>query len=237
VVRGIVEVIGSAYDPEGELSKVEISVGAVGSSSDWKPVNGLSYWTYSFDTNNFPNNVKDIIVKVRAEDSTATQSLMDQVYLKISRPKEDTDGDGVDDFKDKFKNNPSEWSDMDGDGVGDNSDIFPDDVTQWKDTDGDGYGDNPDGNQDDRFPYDPTQWYDTDGDGHGDNEWGNNGDYFKFDPERWVKEESEASEKGSEAILGIENLSFIMWIVLGMIIILCVVVLINYGIRSSKSKK
>jgi hypothetical protein len=236
-VRGMVEVIGSAYDPEGELTKVELSVGPVGSTSDWKLVDGLSYWTYSFDADKYPTTVKDLIVKVRAEDSTEKQSLMDIAYLKISRPMKDSDADSIGDLKDKFKNNPSEWSDTDGDGHGDNSDIFPDDVTQWKDTDGDGFGDNPDGNQDDRFPYDPTQWSDTDGDGHGDNEWGNNGDYFKFDPDRWAKEESEVKDKGAGGIVDLEDPSIIMWIVLVMMVILCVIVLINYGMKVKKAKK
>ncbi len=231
-IKGIVEVIGSAYDPEDELTKVEISIG---DSGDWVPVNGLEYWTYNFDVTNYPTTITQVIVKVRAEDATSTQSLMDKVYLKINRLQLDTDGDGVPDFRDKFKNNPSEWSDTDGDGVGDNSDQFPEDVTQWIDTDGDGYGDNPEGNKDDRFPYDPTQWADTDGDNHGDNEWGNNGDYFKLDPDRWRKEESEeaTTEKGFK-IYGMDSVTFIMWTVLGMIIILCLVILINYGIKSRK---
>jgi hypothetical protein len=236
-VRGIVEVIGSAYDPEGELLKVEISVGAVGSTSDWKPVTGLSYWTYSFDVDKYPTTVRDLIIRARAQDGTEKQSLMDTVYVTISRPMEDSDGDGISDVKDKFKNNPSEWRDSDGDGYGDNSDVFPDELTQWKDTDGDGYGDNPLGNQDDRFPYDPTQWSDTDGDGHGDNEWGNDGDYFKFDPERWAKEESESQDKGTGGPVDFEDPTILMWIVLGLMIILCVIVLVNYGMKIKKSKK
>jgi hypothetical protein len=234
-VRNIVDIIGSAYDPEGQLSKVEISVG---SSGTWSPVNGLSYWTYSINVNDFGPTVKELVVRVRAEDATSTQSLMDRVYLTIQRPKEDSDGDGVADFKDKFVDNPSEWEDSDGDGYGDNSDLFPEDVTQWIDTDDDGYGDNQDGNYKDRFPYDPTQWFDTDNDGHGDNDWGNSGDHFKFDPEKWKSEE--AAESGSttdEGFLSASNISSIMLIVVVMIGILCALVFVNYAIKLKKSKK
>ncbi|MGA1866009.1 MAG: carboxypeptidase regulatory-like domain-containing protein [Thermoplasmatota archaeon] len=60
----------------------------------------------------------------------------------------DTDGDGVPDSKDKFRDDPNEWSDTDGDGVGDNSDDFPDDPNEWSDLDGDGIGNNADDDDD-----------------------------------------------------------------------------------------
>ena len=99
---------------------------------------------------------------------------------------QDSDGDGVEDSKDAFPNDPKEWLDSDGDHVGDNSDVFPNDPTEWKDSDGDGVGDNADafpldanetqdsdrdgiGDTADAFPNDPSEWVDTDGDGIGDN--------------------------------------------------------------------
>ena len=89
-------------------------------------------------------------------------------------------------------------NDTDGDGVGKYSDKFPGDDTQWDDFDNDGFGDEPTGNNPDgcvtqpgdstwpvlgcpdydgdkwsdsrdRFPGDITQWNDTDWDGYGDN--------------------------------------------------------------------
>jgi hypothetical protein len=228
-VRGLVEVIGSAYDPEDALSKVEISI----DNGPWLPVNGLSYWTYTFDSYAYSSK-SQILIKARAEDATSSQSLPDEVSIRIQRPSEDSDGDGVQDNKDKFPLNPSEWKDSDGDGVGDNTDHFPNDISQWLDTDGDGYGDNPQGNQKDWFPFDPTQWSDSDGDGHGDNDWGNEGDYFPYDPGAW-KKPGEATGSSSESSDN-DNLALIMQVILIVVVIVALLILINYGYQTMKKK-
>ena len=88
----------------------------------------------------------------------------------------DSDGDGYNDFDDRFPDDPEEWEDSDDDGVGDNSDDFPDDANETSDVDGDGVGDNSDA-----FPWDPTESADSDGDG-----WGDNSDAFPTDPTEWV---------------------------------------------------
>ncbi len=233
-VRGVVEIIGSAYDPEDELSKVEI---AIGESGSWTPVSGLSYWTYEFDTNEFDISLNRLLVKVRAEDESGSQSLLDKIYLLLKATKEDTDGDGVPDLSDKFPTNPSEWSDRDGDGLGDNQDKFPNDATQWLDTDGDGYGNNLHGNQEDKFPYDPTQWQDTDGDGHGDNEWGNNGDFYPYDPELSLKKDTESTgtSKSDDAKADQSYLS--LMIILIVIVIITILIIINYIVVRKKNRK
>ena len=76
----------------------------------------------------------------------------------------DSDGDGYNDFDDRFPEDPSEWNDTDDDGWGDNSDDFPNDASEHSDSDNDGVGDNADA-----FPYDPSETADSDGDGTGDN--------------------------------------------------------------------
>jgi hypothetical protein len=65
---------------------------------------------------------------------------------------------------------PQDVVDTDGDGVEDAKDDFPEDSTQWEDTDGDGHGDNIDGNSPDRFPNDPTKW-DTTASIEGETQW------------------------------------------------------------------
>ncbi len=233
-VQGVVEIIGSAYDPEDELSNVEI---AIGDSGSWTPVNGLGYWTYDLDLSIFTKSQTQLVVKVRAEDATGSQSISDKVYINIKHPQDDTDGDGVQDIMDKFPLNPSEWEDSDGDGFGDNQDKFPEDVTQGLDTDSDGYGDNPQGNREDKFPYDSTQWQDTDGDGHGDNDWGNNGDYYPYDPEKWRKDGAVSTGSGSDKGSGTNDFYSLTLIGLVITIMLTILILINYLVKSNKIKK
>jgi len=88
----------------------------------------------------------------------------------------DTDGDGYNDFDDRFPDDPEEWADSDDDGVGDNHDEFPNDPTETSDADGDGVGDNGDA-----FPWDASESADSDGDG-----WGDNSDAFPNDSTEWV---------------------------------------------------
>ena len=88
----------------------------------------------------------------------------------------DTDGDGYNDFEDRFPEDPEEWADSDDDGVGDNSDDFPNDPEETNDADGDGVGDNGDA-----FPWDASESVDSDGDG-----WGDNSDAFPNDATEWV---------------------------------------------------
>jgi hypothetical protein len=233
VVSGVIEIIGSAYDAEDELSLVEIRIGDDGS---WVPVNGLTYWTYDFDVDSYEATHKGIqvlLVKARAEDATGNRSLSDKVYLYLRRPKVDRDEDGVPDNMDRFPDNPSEWQDSDDDGYGDNIDKFKLDATQWNDTDSDGYGDNPDGNSPDRFPYDPTQWEDIDGDGHGDNPRGNAGDYYRNDPERWLEEEEASLDRATSE----EDDTFLLALLgLIVVIVLTLMVSINYLIKWNKYK-
>jgi hypothetical protein len=106
----------------------------------------------------------------------------------------DTDGDGYNDFEDRFPGDATEWNDTDDDGVGDNGDAFPLDASESSDFDGDGVGDNADafpddasestdsdgdgvGDNGDDFPEDADEYTDSDGDGVGDN-----GDAFPWDP-------------------------------------------------------
>ncbi|MCK5559567.1 MAG: hypothetical protein KAJ51_03195, partial [Thermoplasmata archaeon] len=234
IVHGVVDIIGSAYDPENKLAKVEI---CIGDNNIWSPVTGLSYWTYKLDVSTLTSS--KITVKVRAEDVTGSQSLMDSVVLTIYRSNIDSDGDGYTDGPptDYFPDDPSEWADSDEDGVGDNSDAFPYDSTQWQDSDGDGYGNEQEGfrNKIDAFRFDPTQWSDTDGDGHGDNKHGNNGDYFPTDPDRWEREEEsedESSDKASDKSEK-DDLYLIGLIGLIIVVLLTVFIFINYGLKRS----
>ena len=108
----------------------------------------------------------------------------------------DTDGDGVTDSNDDFKEDSSQDTDTDGDGYGDNpsgnnSDAFPDDFSQWADSDGDGYGDNPSGNNSDAFINNSQQWADSDGDGYGDNIYSEGGDRYPDDSSQWVDSDSD----------------------------------------------
>ncbi|WP_010362558.1 S8 family peptidase [Pseudoalteromonas citrea] len=103
---------------------------------------------------------------------------------------EDADNDGVNDDKDSFPLDPSEWLDTDGDTIGNNTDDdddndnyadskdkFPLDASEWLDTDHDGIGNNADtdddndgyADSDDAFPLDTSEWLDSDGDGIGNN--------------------------------------------------------------------
>ncbi len=66
----------------------------------------------------------------------------------------DDDGDGVNDDKDAFPLDKSEWADTDGDGIGNNKD---------KDDDNDGVPDDKDA-----MPLDPTETMDSDKDGIGE---------------------------------------------------------------------
>lgn len=231
-VIGIADIIGSAYDPEGELAKVEISIGISGT---WTSVNGLGYWTYTLDVAEFPSAQSEILVKVRAEDSSGSQSIIDKISLKLLRQQIDTDGDGVEDIKDQYPNNPTEWKDSDNDGYGDNIDKFPQDDTQWLDTDEDGYGDNLNGNSPDQFPTDPTQWNDTDRDGYGDNPWGNDADYYPHDPDQWERPVVEDAKK--EKRTGEVDMYLITFAGLGIAIVITVIIFLNFTFNYIKNQK
>ena len=60
---------------------------------------------------------------------------VDSIEIVFGSP--DTDGDGYNDFDDRFPEDPEEWADSDDDGVGDNSDDFPNDPEETNDADGD----------------------------------------------------------------------------------------------------
>ncbi|MCY4323427.1 MAG: fibronectin type III domain-containing protein [Gammaproteobacteria bacterium] len=60
----------------------------------------------------------------------------------------DTDGDGYEDFIDKFPHDSIEWADSDGDGVGDVADDFPFDANETLDSDSDGMGNSADADDD-----------------------------------------------------------------------------------------
>jgi hypothetical protein len=113
-------------------------------------------------------SVTSLCVDVMAGDHIGT------IEILFGSP--DTDGDGYNDFDDRFPEDPSEWADSDDDGYGDNSDEFPTDPDEYTDSDGDGVGDNGDA-----FPWDPTESADSDGDG-----WGDNSDAFPNDSTEWV---------------------------------------------------
>ena len=99
---------------------------------------------------------------------------IEEIQIVFGYP--DSDGDGYNDFEDRFPDDPEEWSDLDDDGVGDNHDAFPNDPTETWDADGDGVGDNGDA-----FPWDASESADSDGDG-----WGDNSDAFPDDSTEWV---------------------------------------------------
>jgi len=65
-------------------------------------------------------------------------------YETLGGGPKDTDGDGVNDDKDAFPDDPNETADSDKDGVGDNADAFPNDPSEIADCDNDGVGDNED---------------------------------------------------------------------------------------------
>jgi hypothetical protein len=174
-------------------------------------------------------------VKARAEDIVGSQSLVDKITLKVQQRMVDNDEDGVEDKKDKFPNNPTEWKDSDNDGYGDNIDLFPTDDTQWVDTDGDEYGDNINGNRADQFPTDPTQWNDTDRDGHGDNPWGNDADYYPHDPEQWERQVVEKKEEKKDSrIINTYQLSYML---LGIVIVITLLIFVNYIFLFTKNRK
>ena len=126
----------------------------------------------------------------------------------------DSDGDGVNDARDAFPQDPSEQYDFDRDGIGDNADLdddndltpdteddFPRNPAEQTDTDHDGVGNHADNDDDadgfpdpvDAFPLDPTETQDSDGDGIGNNrdpDDDNDGhmdteDAFPNDPMEW----------------------------------------------------
>lgn len=122
------------------------------------------------------------------EDSTTNLTIDQMPFSYIEQF--DSDGDGIGNRKDFFKNDPAASIDLDRDGYPDEwnenmteadsttglkLDLFPDDRDEWNDTDGDGYGDNGDA-----FPFDPDEWRDSDGDGVG-----NRADKFDYDPLEW----------------------------------------------------
>jgi hypothetical protein len=109
----------------------------------------------------------------------------------------DCDNDGVDDNRDAFPLDHTEFADSDGDGVGNNADAFPDDLNESVDSDQDGIGDNSDTYPNDRdndgvddnvdaLPDDPYNSVDSDGDGVGDNT-----DAFPDDPNEWVDSDND----------------------------------------------
>jgi hypothetical protein len=99
-----------------------------------------------------------------------------QTLLRIT---EDSDGDKIGKYSDKFPSDSTQWDDYDGDGFGDQStgnnpdgcvtqvgnSIWP--VLGCPDYDSDGWSDTRD-----RFPGYSSQWNDTDWDGYGDNQSG-----------------------------------------------------------------
>jgi hypothetical protein len=114
-------------------------------------------WMYNNST------ITDLCAEVMAGDAIGS--------IEIIFGSPDSDGDGFNDFDDKFPDDATEWADADDDGVGDNSDAFPNDSSETADTDGDGVGDNADA-----FPNDANEFLDSDGDG-----WGDNSDDFPND--------------------------------------------------------
>ena len=119
-------------------------------------------WSYNGTT------VTSLCVDVMAGD------MLGSIEIVFGYP--DTDGDGYNDFDDRFPDDPEEWADSDDDGMGDNADEFPNDPSETNDADGDGVGDNSDA-----FPWDASESADSDGDG-----WGDNSDAFPNDATEWV---------------------------------------------------
>ena len=130
-------------------------------------------WGWSIALPNYVGySIQDIEVTSLGDVHVVLSSTRDTV-LRITN---DSDGDGVGKYSDKFPNDASQWNDFDNDGFGDEptgnnpdgcvtqagNSIWP--VLGCPDYDVDGWADTRD-----RFPGDITQWNDSDWDGYGDN--------------------------------------------------------------------
>jgi hypothetical protein len=144
---------------------------------------GKRLWAVTYDGrgNDYAHGVAvDSSDNVIVTGSSRLEENYDYYTIKYA---EDTDGDGVPDYRDncplKWQNiaDPADWTDTDGDGEGDACDLDDDNdgLTDEDeanrgtdpldpDTDDDGVDDGTD-----VFPLDPNEWADTDGDGWGDN--------------------------------------------------------------------
>ena len=222
IVSGVVTISGMAFDVEDNLERVEIKFGNI-----WLLVDGITYWSYTWDSTEFTETTANITILARAVGSGNRLSEPDSVKLQIDNAITDSDYDSVADLYDAFPNDPINWIDTDGDGEGDNTDRFPTDPTQWEDSDGDGYGDNPSGDLPDLFPLDPTQWEDLDGDGFGDNINGNDPDYYPSDANRH-------SKKGDETEFSIFSAKNIIWLAIIPFIIADFMIFIFYKTRKKK---
>lgn len=65
VVSGVVEVNGTSSDPDGTVQSVEVRVGG----GDWRPANGTTWWTYSFNADGYPEGW--LTIEARAYDGQA----------------------------------------------------------------------------------------------------------------------------------------------------------------------
>jgi len=151
-----------------------------GPNQDQPGSDGIGDTPYVIDENNQDNYPLMYQLSPLDTDGDGTPDITDP----------DDDNDGINDDKDAFPIDPTEWTDTDGDGIGNNADAdddndgvldvndaFPLDPTESVDTDGDGIGDNADTDDDndgasdvdDAFPLDATESVDTDGDGVGNN--------------------------------------------------------------------
>jgi len=221
-VSGVVTISGMAFDAENNLERVEIKFG-----NTWLPVDGITYWSYTWDSTEFTETIANITIMARAVGSENRLSEPDSIKLQIDNAITDSDHDSVADLYDAFPYDPINWIDTDGDGEGDTTDSFPTDPTQWEDSDGDGYGDNPSGNLPDLFPLDPTQWEDFDADGFGDNINGNDPDYYPSDANRHSKE-------GDETELTLFSAKNIIWLAIIPFIIADFMIFIFYKTRKKK---
>ncbi|MFC3150883.1 hypothetical protein ACFOEK_07580, partial [Litoribrevibacter euphylliae] len=148
--------------------------------------------------------------------------IFDPGYIGTGRP--DTDGDGVEDLHDAFREDPTEQYDTDLDGIGNNADTdddndgyldeddaFPLSKDEWVDNDQDGIGNNADTDDDndghldvnDVFPFDETEWADNDADGIGNN--ADEDDDNDTLPDVWEIEVGLDPFDASDAALDIDN--------------------------------
>ena len=147
-------------------------VGQINTSNGSASATGFG-WGWSFPLPSYAGyTIQGTEVSELGEIHIILRSGRDTV-LRITN---DTDGDGVGKYSDKFPNDSTQWDDFDNDGFGDQptgnnpdgcvtqpgNSIWP--VLGCPDYDGDRWSDSRD-----RFPGDNSQWNDTDWDGYGDN--------------------------------------------------------------------
>ncbi len=137
VEPGTFSIVGEARDVEGLLS-VEVNY-----RGEWLLARGTHSWGVTVTAEGTDKIQEGVPIQARCFDGEVYS--YDHVNItimpKIETKDLDYDNDGVENSRDAFPLDPSEWSDRDGDGYGDNEDAFPDDPEWHSDKDKDGIAD------------------------------------------------------------------------------------------------